>query len=56
MDIIQWTNKEGYTLNLTRDEIEELYRLLKNCVPNYFITQKSEHFIIELDDYKEERL
>ncbi len=53
MDIIQWINKEGYTLNLTKDEIEELYQLLKGCQTGHFITQESKHFIIELDDYKE---
>ncbi len=54
MEINQWSNKKGYTLNLTREEIDELYQLLKGCSTSFFISQESEHFVIELDDYKDD--
>ena len=49
-DIIQWINKEGYTLKLTLDETEELLRLLKQTENSYWVTLGSKHFIIENDD------
>lgn len=50
MEVIDWANGEGFTLKLTREEIEELHRLLQGCLTSYFATQDSKHFQIELDE------
>ena len=52
-DIIQWANKQGYTLMLTQGEKDELVRLLHQVWGNPFRPVESEHFRIENDDYVE---
>ena len=49
-DIIQWVNKNGYTLKLTSDEVEELLRLLKLTERSNWATLESQHFLIENSD------
>ena len=47
-EVIEWANREGYTLVLTRDELEELTSLLKGLEGANFFSFSSPHFEIEL--------
>jgi len=50
MVIIQWMNKEGYTLKLTDEEKDELLELLKRVWGRPFRDISGEHFNIENDN------
>jgi len=52
MEAIRWANNQGWTLRLTRDELEELTDLLKGLEHSYFVKFGSEHFEIELEEDK----
>ena len=49
MKAIERANKEGYTLVLSEQELEELTSLLKTLEGAYFVSFSSPHFEIRLE-------